>query len=91
MPLRTAHHAVTVMRDGKHVRVRRDMVFDFTEEELAFIGDVQPDALRRPINESRDLTAEDVEKANAPLRTDAPHPAPARGRRTSASKDDDEL
>lgn len=54
MPKRIPVTAVHVYRNGKEFVPPIGQAFDFTAEELADINAVNPDAVRKPVNEGTD-------------------------------------
>jgi len=52
MPKKIPLHAVVVVRNGKQVTATPGVLFDFTEEEVAELADIAPEALRDPVNEA---------------------------------------
>lgn len=60
MPKRIVEQRVVLHRDGKHVRPEIGKLFDFTQEELDEINNVNPRAVRRPIVEDDTATLDPV-------------------------------
>jgi hypothetical protein len=73
--LRIATGTVVLHRDGKRVKVKAGEKFEFTQAEIDSIKQVNPDALRLPVNEVEDAPA-------------AKAPAPAKGAKADAKSED---
>lgn len=102
MPTRIPHHQVVVHRNGKNVRVPIGVPFEFTDDEVAQIGEFNERALRKPVNETRRRVAEpevtsDLDEPEVTSDEDDPAPrkaAPRKAPRKVApvtTDDDDEL
>lgn len=59
--IRIAVHTLQLVRDGKRIKVKPGTQVELTEQELADIKAMNPDAVRTPRNES-----ENAPKANVP-------------------------
>ena len=69
MPKRIPVTAVHVYRNGKEFVPPIGQAFDFTAEELADINAVNPDAVRKPVNEGTDEPVKEATKAPAAAAT----------------------
>ena len=58
MPKRIPVNTIMLHREGKPLVPDIGKVFDFTAEELADINAVNPDAVRKPVNEGTDESSE---------------------------------
>lgn len=52
MPIRIPKQTIRLVRDGENVTPDIGEPFDFTADELADINAVNPDAIRKPIDET---------------------------------------
>lgn len=57
---------VTVVRDGKNFIPPIGKPFDFTDKEMTDIERLNPDCIRKPVNEDPAEVAEPVVEKNAP-------------------------
>lgn len=80
--------SVVVVREGKRVKPAIGKVFDFTKEERDSILEAQPNALRKPTDES---PSDDAAGDPAPPSAEASQAAAKGGKKAAtANKSDDE-
>lgn len=61
MPKRITNMSITLVRDGKRIKLPAGVAFDFTKDELEELKEIVKDAVRTPINE-----AESIAEVKAP-------------------------
>lgn len=69
--------SVVVVRDGKRQTIQAGGGAEFTDEEIASINRSSPGALRKPVNESRPVAADDSDEGSEDGAEKAAKPAKA--------------
>lgn len=93
MPKLVPTVGTVVVRDGKRVRPEPGKAFNFTKDEADRIRSVQPNALRKPNDESADEGDESAAAATTTTPSAEASQAKARGgqKKATAAKSDEEV